>query len=253
MNKQDVIQVPRLEPKELFEKRQKRDYARLKAYNQLLEQIFHRIYAASQLSGTTSSILYTVPPFIFGLPKLDMKDCIVYLVFQLRSSGYEVRFTWPNLLHISWKHHESHYITQQSPILQAMAPTAPPPLARAIGGSQKKKSAAAQAAQSGAGGSSAVSFNEAIEILNSAAPPPATFGLGAPPMRSFEALGGGGLGMTAPARRAADYTPPAAFVQHMDRPDRVAPPRNGVHHKSMSNGSGVSGATGDVLADLWAM
>ena len=250
-----MIQVPRLEPKDLFEKRQRRDYARLKAYNQLLEQIFHRIYAASQLSGATSSILYTVPPFIFGLPKLDMKDCIVYLVFQLRSSGYEVRFTWPNLLNISWKHHESHYVTHQSPILQAMAPTAPPPLARAIGGSQKKKSAAAQAAQAGTGGSSAVSFNEAIEILNSAAPPPATFGLGAPPMRSFEAMGGlagGGSGIAAPARRAADYIPPAAFVQNMDRPERVPPPRNGIQHKTMSNGS-ASIASGDVLSDLWSM
>lgn len=185
-----------------------------------------------------------------------MKDCIVYLVFQLRSSGYEVRFTWPNLLHISWKHHETNYITQQSPILQAMAPTAPPPLARAIGGSQKKKSAAAQAAQAGAGGSSAVSFNEAVEILNSTAPP-ATFGLGAPPMRSFEAMGGlagGSSGMAAPARRAADYVPPAAFVQQMDRPERVPPPRNGVQHKTMSNGSGgSSGTSGDVLADLWSM
>lgn len=181
-----------------------------------------------------------------------MKDCIVYLVFQLRSSGYEVRFTWPNLLHINWSHHESHYVTQQSPILQAMAPTAPPPLARAIGGSQKKKSAAAQAASSGVS-SQAVSFNEAIEILNST---PATFGLGAPPMRSFEAMGGlagGSSGIAAPARRAADYVPPAAFVQQMDRPERVPPPRNGVQHKTMSNGSGASGASGDVLADLWPM
>ncbi len=179
-----------------------------------------------------------------------MKDCIVYLVFQLRSSGYEVRFTWPNLLHISWKHHETAYVTEQSPILQAMAPTAPPPLARAIGGSQKKKAAAAQ---SGPGGTTAVSFNEAVEILNkSSAPPPATFGLGAPPMRSFEALGGSsGSGIAAPARRAADYMPPASFVQQMERPDRVPPPRNHVQHKTMASSGG--GGSGDVLADLWSM
>ena len=269
MRRQDVgIQVPRLEPKDLFEKRQRRDYSRLTAYNQLLEQIFHRIYAASQLSGSTSSILYTVPPFIFGLPKLDMEDCIVYLVFQLRTNAYEVRFTWPNLLNISWKHHESSYVTQQSPIIQAMTPTMPSQqkaaLPRPTGGSQKKKSAAAAYAPPPSGGS-AVSFNEAINIINSssgeggsAAAEHARFGGGAPAMRQFEAsyggLGGGG-GIQAPARRAADYTPPASFMQQMERPERVPPPRNGVQHKQVSSsaGAGAAGAAGDVLADLWSM
>ena len=125
--RQDVIEVPRLEPKDLYERRKRRDFARLRAYNTLLEQIYHRVYASSQLPGNTSSILYTVPPFILGLPKLDMEDCIVYIVFQLRQSGFEVKFTWPNLLGISWKHHEQKYLVEQNPIMQAMTPDEPPP------------------------------------------------------------------------------------------------------------------------------
>ncbi len=179
-----------------------------------------------------------------------MEDCVVYLVFQLRSSGYEVRFTWPNLLHISWRHYEASYITEQSPIIQAMTPTmpaAPPPRPVA----QKKKSVAIAKPPIT---QSAVSFNEAVEILNSVPPPHSTFGGGAPAMRSFEAslagLGGGsGAGLPAPARRAADYTPPAAFVQQMERPERVPPPRNNVQHKPVGGGH----ATGDVLADLWSL
>lgn len=192
-----------------------------------------------------------------------MEDCIVYLVFQLRSSGYFVRFTWPNLLHISWKHHESSYVTQQSPIIQAMAPSMPaaPKLPLPTGGSQKKKSAAGAAAGKPPVTHAAVSFNEAVEILNSVPPPAAThgqFGGGAPAMRSFEAsysglaglASGGGGGIQAPARRAADYMPPASFVQQMERPERVPPPRNNVQHKPLSS---AQGGSGDVLADLWSM
>ncbi len=113
---------PRLNPKDLFERRLKRDNARLRAYNQLLNTIHQRIYTTSQMSGNANFITYTVPPFIFGLPKLDLQDCIVYLVYMLRQSGYEVRYTYPNLLYISWKHHERSYLLTQNPIVQAMIP-----------------------------------------------------------------------------------------------------------------------------------
>lgn len=113
---------PRLNPKDLFERRQKRDHARLRAYNQLLNTINQRIYTTSQMSGNANFITYTIPPFIFGLPKLDLQDCVVYLVYMLRQAGYEVRFTYPNLLYISWRHHEKNYLINQNPIVQAMIP-----------------------------------------------------------------------------------------------------------------------------------
>jgi hypothetical protein len=115
-------QPPRLNPKDLFERRVKRDHARLRAYNQLLNTINQRIYTTSQMSGNANFITYTVPPFIFGLPKLDLQDCIVYLVWMLRQNGYEVRYTYPNLLYISWRHHEKNYLMTQNPIVQAMIP-----------------------------------------------------------------------------------------------------------------------------------
>jgi hypothetical protein len=115
-------QPPRLNPKDLFERRAKRDYARLRAYNQLLNTIHQRIYTTSQMSGNANFITYTIPPFIFGLPKIDLQDCVVYLVYMLRQGGYEVRYTYPNLLYISWRHHEKNYLMTQNPIVQAMIP-----------------------------------------------------------------------------------------------------------------------------------
>ena len=216
-----MIQVPHLEPKDLYDRRIRRDYARLRAYNTLLEQIYQRVYATSQLSGNTSSVLYSVPPFILGLPKLDMEDCIVYLVWQLRQSGFEVRFTWPNMLFISWRHHEGAYLATQNPIVKAMTPAPPPaPLPKVVGGSQKKKSAAAAVAAAQQPRQPTVAFNDAVDLITSANP--STFGAPVQPG----------------TRRATDYEPPASFIQNLERP---------------GPGRDKAIAKGNVLADLWTI
>ena len=124
------LQPPKLQPHHLFEKREKRDNARLKSYNQLLEQIQHRIFTTSQLPGNPNYLIYSVPPFILGLPSMDMQDCIVYLVFQLRQNGFEVRFTYPNLLYISWASYEKEYFMKKNPIVKAMTPPKPEPIVK---------------------------------------------------------------------------------------------------------------------------
>ena len=117
-------QTPLLVPTELYDKRRAKDNGRLRAYNKILEQIYHRIRIISRLPQSQAYLLYQIPPFILGLPKLDMEDCSVYLIFQLRHAGYEVRFTFPNLLYISWMHHEKTYLVEQSPIMQSMMESA---------------------------------------------------------------------------------------------------------------------------------
>jgi hypothetical protein len=49
---------------------------------------------------------------------------MVYLIYQLRHAGYDVRFTFPNMLYISWLHHEKSYLVEQSPIMQSMLESA---------------------------------------------------------------------------------------------------------------------------------
>lgn len=139
MSRESQVVIPKLEPKNLFEKRVRRDTARLKAYNQILEQIHHRIYTSSQLPGNPSYVMYTVPPFILGVPYIDLEDCIVYLVHILRGNQFEVRFTYPNLLYISWKHYESEYTAHRNPIVKAMMPPAPPANTSKKGGGEKSR------------------------------------------------------------------------------------------------------------------
>ena len=114
------MDTPQLNPSELYDKRRTKDAGRLRAYNKILEQIYNRIRTISKLPNAQCFILYTVPPFILGLPKLDLEDCVVYLVHQLRHAKYMVQYTYPNLLRISWEHHEKAYIVEQSPIMQTM-------------------------------------------------------------------------------------------------------------------------------------
>jgi len=116
------VEVPKLEPRNLFEKRVARDTARLRAYNQLLKQIHIRISGTALLPGNPNYLVYTIPPFLIGLPPLDLQDCVVYIVYQLRISGFEVRFTYPNLLYISWKQYEQEYMRERNPISVAMKP-----------------------------------------------------------------------------------------------------------------------------------
>jgi len=117
-------QTPILNPAELYDKRRTKDVGRLKAYNKILEQIYNRIRTISKLPNSQCYLLYTVPPFILGLPKLDLEDCVVYLIYQLRHAGYEIRYSPPNMIYISWLHHEKSYLVEQSPIMQAMMESA---------------------------------------------------------------------------------------------------------------------------------
>lgn len=150
-------------------------------------------------------MLYNVPPFVLGLPKLDMEDCIVYLVWQLRQNGFEIRFTWPNLLYISWRHHEGDYLMKHNPIIKAMTPEpmAPPRPSLMLAAQAPKKKE-----------KPVLSFQREIEMIASA-----------------PSLQGNSMVQLNGPRRAVDYEPPASFLQNMDRPvrdQRSTQPRGGV-------------------------
>jgi hypothetical protein len=117
-------QTPFLDPAELYSRRRSKDAARLKAYNKILEQIYHKIRVLSQTQNAPCYMTYTIPHVIIGLPLIDQVDCATYLIYQLRHASYEVRYTAPNLIYISWQHHERSYLVEQSPIMLAMMESA---------------------------------------------------------------------------------------------------------------------------------
>ncbi len=194
-------ETPTLQPSELYNKRKSKDAARLKAYNKILEQIYNRIRVSSRLPNSQCYLLYTVPPFILGLPKIDMEDCVIYLIYQLRQSGFETRYTYPNLIYISWLHHEKDYLTQQSPILQAMMESAEKAAKEkeksnlfTFKKQKKVKFGGVSAAPSQSGGSSGLynsNTKKAISHILSAGPPPPS---------------------------ASEYIPPTSFLKNVENP-----------------------------------
>ena len=213
--------TPQLDPSELYNKRKSKDSARLRAYNKILEQIYNRIRVISRLPNSQCYLLYTVPPFILGLPKIDMEDCVVYLIYQLRHSGYEVRYTFPNLIYISWLHHEKSYLIEQSPIMQAMVESAEKVAAE----QERKNREAARILGPGRKSQKKVKFQTPGALQNQ----------GNMPRQAINnvLMGSNGMGRQStvvagpPPPSAAEYTPPPSFLETMSNPkNQVITPKS---------------------------
>lgn len=194
------MDTPQLNPSELYDKRRTKDAGRLRAYNKILEQIYNRIRTISKLPNSQCFLLYTVPPFILGLPKLDLEDCVVYLIYQLRHAGYEVRYTPPNMIYISWLHHEKSYLVEQSPIMKAMLESSERSQAEL---ERKEKEA-----------SRLIGVRKSNRKIVKQTPGAMQTGTmqNNPKSKMFPAPTAG------PVPSAGDYIPPASFLQNMTNP-----------------------------------
>ena len=116
--------APHLTPASLFETQSRLDALRLAVYNRILTAVHQKIKAASTLPSSPQMTSFDVPEWQPGCPSFDVKDCILYVVWNLRSSGFKVLYVSPNRLVISWKEQSYKYYQEESPIRQAMLATA---------------------------------------------------------------------------------------------------------------------------------
>ena len=79
-----------------------RNKRRLEIYDKVLKKCHKRIKTIAYSPRGGTFCFYIVPTFIFGIPIYDMNTCIVYMVKHLVKNGFEVNYTHPNLLYISW-------------------------------------------------------------------------------------------------------------------------------------------------------
>jgi len=111
---------PQLTPASLFDEQAKLDAIRLQVYNRILTGVHQKIKANSTLPNSTQMTSYDIPEWQPGCPRFDVKDCILYVVWNLRHSGFKVLYVSPNRLLISWKEQSIQYYQEESPIRQAM-------------------------------------------------------------------------------------------------------------------------------------
>jgi hypothetical protein len=192
---QDTITIPAVSPNQLFDKRRDRDAAKLKTYNRILEQIYKRIITASKNQEQTW-IAYAIPPLMLNFNTDELEDAVTYMVHMLRQQGYEVRYTYPNLLHISWTKYERDYLTKDNPIVQAMTP--PPESTK----NKRHQGQAGPIIQRPANMPSATPRVQFAEPYSYNLPPSAV----------------GSQPVIAPPKPVTAYKPPTSFINAVERP-----------------------------------
>ena len=98
---------------ELYSKKQQQDLNVLKNYNNILLRIHNKIKYNSKNIINENCCWYLMPEMILGVPKYDHRDCTAYVIEKLRTNGFIVRYTHPNLLFISWKHWIPSYVRNE--------------------------------------------------------------------------------------------------------------------------------------------
>jgi hypothetical protein len=98
---------------ELYERKQQQDLKTLALYNRILERIHTRVKTVSRQQTKEQFCWYIMPETIIGVPKYDYGACTAYVIDQLRTNGFIVNYTHPNLLLISWSNWCPSYVRNE--------------------------------------------------------------------------------------------------------------------------------------------
>ena len=98
---------------ELYEKKQNVDMNKLNTFNKILNRIHNKIKLVARQNVSDQFCWYLVPEVIIGVPKYNHGDCVAYIIDKLSDNGFNVRYTHPNLLFISWNHWVPGYVRSE--------------------------------------------------------------------------------------------------------------------------------------------
>ena len=79
-----------------------REQKKCKVFDNILELCYQRILNSNQ-KHDDYSCTYIVPNVVFGLPLYDINDCVSFIINKLIDKGFDVVYTYPTTIHISWK------------------------------------------------------------------------------------------------------------------------------------------------------
>ena len=87
---------------ELNKEREDKISQRKKTYDGVLKKCHNKIKLVAKSHNNMGFCFFNVPRYSYGLPLYDQYSCISYLVNSLVGNGFDVKYTHPNLLFISW-------------------------------------------------------------------------------------------------------------------------------------------------------
>jgi hypothetical protein len=109
----DDIQARKVNLDDLFEHKKNHDMLTIKSFNSILDKIHSRIKVAARQRLDNTSCWFVVPEILLGVPKYDVRACVAYLISELRENGFQVKYTHPNLLFITWEKWVPSYVREE--------------------------------------------------------------------------------------------------------------------------------------------
>ena len=112
MFNQDEI-IDKINLDELYEKKKNHDIATTNNYNKILNRVHSKIKTTSRQQLSEQHCWFLVPEMLLGVPRYNQSLCIAYIIDKLQTNGFNVRYTHPNMLFISWSHWVPNYVREE--------------------------------------------------------------------------------------------------------------------------------------------
>jgi len=71
-------------------------------YQKILELCHQRINNTNK-KNNDCHCFFSCPSFMFGIPLYNVTNCVIFIMEDLTQKGFQIQYTHPNLLYISWK------------------------------------------------------------------------------------------------------------------------------------------------------
>ena len=90
---------------ELYERKNEVEQNRIKIYQKILARVHTKIKITSRQRISEQFCFFIIPEFLVGTPRYDSAACTAYIIDKLIDNGFQIKYTHPNLLFISWQHY----------------------------------------------------------------------------------------------------------------------------------------------------
>ena len=107
---EDVENVRKINLDELYDTKKEKDLQKLQVFNRILNRIHTKIKMTSRQKINSNFCWYIVPEVMLGIVNYDRVMCISYIIAKLEENDFQVRYTHPNLIFISWGHYIPTYV-----------------------------------------------------------------------------------------------------------------------------------------------
>lgn len=107
---EDVENVRKINLDELYDTKKEKDLQKMQVFNRILNRIHTKIKMTSRQKINSNFCWYVVPEVMLGIVNYDRVMCISYIIAKLEENDFQVRYTHPNLVFISWGHYIPTYV-----------------------------------------------------------------------------------------------------------------------------------------------